>query len=95
MEARAHTSAPIECSIPVTKVADPPSVTAGNPFTYTIDVPVAKLGFIDCSLSNLDVTDVISDVPGQVGDPTFQINSVLVEQKDAQGVLKTISVPAP
>jgi hypothetical protein len=94
MEVSAATKAPIFCSIPVTKVADPPAVTAGNPFTYTIDVPdPAKLNFIDCSLSNMDVKDVISDVPGK-GASTFQILSASVQQTDSSGHVNTIDVPA-
>ncbi|MDQ6784865.1 MAG: LPXTG cell wall anchor domain-containing protein, partial [Actinomycetota bacterium] len=64
------------CSIPLVKVANPPSLTAGNSFIYTIEVPdPAKLNLLACSLVNLKVVDTISDVPGGP-QPTFQVVGV-------------------
>lgn len=66
----------ITCSIPLVKFATPPSVTAGNSFIYTIEVPdPAKLNLLACSLVNLKVVDTISDVPGG-SQPTFTVTKV-------------------
>jgi hypothetical protein len=71
LEALAHLAAPITCTLPVIKSVNPQTVAAGGTFTYTIDVPdPAYLGLIDCDLSNMTVTDRISDYQGS---PTFTV----------------------
>ena len=59
---------PIECSIPVSKVANPATVVAGNTFTWTINVPssAAALSDANCDLTNIKVTDMISVKSGGV-----------------------------
>ena len=95
LEAAANLAAPVTCNIPIIKTADPTSVTAGNPFTYNIQVPdPAKLDLIDCNLDNITVTDTISDVAG-AGQPTFTVESpktgsgVTVNQIDAHDATVT------
>lgn len=74
LEASSALSAPITCNIPVVKSANPTSVTAGNTFTYTIQVPdPAKLADLSCSLTNVTATDVIGDAQGS---PTFNVVGV-------------------
>jgi hypothetical protein len=91
METKAATAAPIICNIPVIKTAVPTSITAGQPFTYTIDVPnPADIPLIDCNLDNLSVSDAISDVPGK-GSPTFHVTSAIVEQANSSGTLVPIN----
>jgi hypothetical protein len=69
--ARANTS--ITCTIPIVKISQPPSIQAGNSFTYVIEVPdPAKLDLLACDLTNLKVVDTISDVPGG-SQPTFTV----------------------
>jgi hypothetical protein len=93
LEVASHTSAPIICSIPVIKVADPTSVMAGHSFTYTINVPnPAELQFLDCSLADMTVTDTIGDKPGSTS--TFQVNSAQMEQANSSGQLVPLNVPA-
>lgn len=76
LETAAALKAPITCPIPVIKTANPASLTAGNDFVYTIQVPdPAKLAFLACSLINLSVVDTISDAPN-LGMATFQVLSV-------------------
>jgi hypothetical protein len=76
LEATANLAAPITCSIPVIKTANPTSVQAGHPFTYTIQVPdPAKLALLDCNLVNITVTDTITD---NTGSPTFVVTSTTV-----------------
>ena len=75
LEASATDSAPIACTIPVIKTANPTSLTAGKSFTYNISVPdPALVDAIACNLDNLKVVDTISDVPGK-GNPTFTVTS--------------------
>ena len=65
----------IICTIPLIKIAQPSSITAGNSFTYFIEIPdPAKLDLLACSLVNLKVVDTISDVPSK-GQPTFSVVS--------------------
>lgn len=76
LETSANLTAPISCGIPVIKSANPTSVTAGQPFTYTIQVPdPAKIALIDCDLTNMTVTDVISDAQNK---PTFKVDSAQI-----------------
>lgn len=76
LETSANLAAPISCSIPVIKTANPTSVTAGQPFTYTIQVPdPAKIDLIGCDLTNMTVTDVIGDAQGE---PTFKVDSAQI-----------------
>lgn len=75
LEAAAHLAAPITCSLPIVKSADPQSVTAGGSFTYNIQVPdPAKLDLIDCNLTDVTVTDTISDLTGPPY-PLFDVTS--------------------
>lgn len=77
-------TAPITCSLPVIKSSDPTSVTAPGSFTYKIDVPdPAKLDLIDCNLTDISVTDTITDLSGS---PTFNVTSA-----SQQGVVTTVS----
>lgn len=46
----------ISCSVPVTKIASPTSVTVGNPFTTTITINNP----FDCDLAAVKVTDTIT-----------------------------------
>ncbi|GAC1443075.1 MAG: hypothetical protein NVS3B26_11690 [Mycobacteriales bacterium] len=67
MEARAQVPAGgISCSIPVSKVADPSAVTAGQTFTFGITITNP----FDCTLSKLHVVDVITS-----DGPTFKVLS--------------------
>lgn len=73
LESSASLAAPVQCGIPVIKTANPATVTAGNPFTYTINVPdPAYQSAVACDLNNMTVKDTISV---KSGDPTFSINS--------------------
>ncbi|MDQ6836872.1 MAG: LPXTG cell wall anchor domain-containing protein [Actinomycetota bacterium] len=75
LQAVANTAAPFTCPLPIVKTANPPSVTAGNSFVYTILVPdPAKLDLLACSLANINVVDTISDAPNG-GKPTFRVVS--------------------
>lgn len=51
----------IRCALPVTKAADPQTVTAGQSFTYTITVTNP---FADCELTNVRVEDLIEVTNG-------------------------------
>ncbi|MGI8751151.1 MAG: LPXTG cell wall anchor domain-containing protein [Acidimicrobiales bacterium] len=74
--AGANAQSEITCTIPIVKFSTPPSITAGNSFIYTIEVPdPAKLDLLACSLQNLSVVDTISDVPGGT-QPTFSVTKV-------------------
>ncbi|MDQ2724471.1 MAG: LPXTG cell wall anchor domain-containing protein [Actinomycetota bacterium] len=74
--AGANAQSEITCTIPIVKFSTPPSITAGNSFIYTIEVPdPAKLDLLACSLQNLSVVDTISDVPGGTR-PTFSVTKV-------------------
>ncbi len=71
LESSASLAAPVQCGIPVVKTADPASVTAGQPFTYTISVPdPAYESAVACDLNNMTVTDTISV---KSGDPVFSV----------------------
>lgn len=74
LEAAANSTSPITCTIPITKSSNPTSVTAGQSFVYTIQVPNPP-NLQACDLSNLTVTDTIQDVPN-TGNPTFIVTSV-------------------
>lgn len=70
-EAQATNAAPIICSLPVIKSANPMAVNAGDRFVYTIQVPdPAKLALLSCSLTNLTVVDTIGVASGK---PTFSV----------------------
>jgi hypothetical protein len=74
LEAAASLAAPINCSLMPVKTADPTSVTAGQNFNYTIQIPSpAQLADISCNLSNVSATDTISDLSG---NPTFTVTGV-------------------
>jgi hypothetical protein len=62
----------LECHIPVSKVADPNPVKAGNTFVWTITIPssVADFAAIACDLTNIQVHDAVSV---QEGAPTWTI----------------------
>jgi len=76
LEASANLAAPITCSIPVLKTADPASVTAGQNFVYSIYVPnPAEIPLLSCNLDNITATDTITDKPG-TGNPLFLVTSV-------------------
>lgn len=67
MEARAQVPVGgVSCSIPVTKVADPSAVTAGQTFTFVITITNP----FDCTLSNLHVNDLITS-----DGPTYKVLS--------------------
>jgi hypothetical protein len=59
---------PIECTVPVAKVANPATVVAGNTFTWVISVPSSATALSDanCDLTNIKVTDMISVKSGGV-----------------------------
>lgn len=89
LEASAELTAPIECTLPVIKSANPTSVQAGQSFTYNIEVPnPADLGLIDCNLDNMTVTDVITD---QTGDPTFKVTSAVDTANNQAGTIDQTS----
>ena len=90
LEAASSLAAPILCSLPVIKSADPTAVTAGQSFNYNIQVPdPAKLNLIDCNLDNITVTDTITDVTGPgLGLPTFTVTS---PQNGAGVTVQTVS----
>ncbi|HWG74551.1 MAG TPA: hypothetical protein VG184_10920, partial [Acidimicrobiales bacterium] len=74
MEVSAADAQPIICTIPMAKTVNPNSVTAGNNFTQTIQIPdPTKLALLACSLSNVTATDTITDLSG---NPTFKVLSV-------------------
>jgi hypothetical protein len=74
LEAAASLAAPINCTLQVVKTADPTSVTAGQNFNYTIQIPSpAELADISCNLSNVSATDTISVLSGT---PTFTVTGV-------------------
>jgi hypothetical protein len=74
LEAAASLAAPINCALPVVKTADPTSVTAGQSFDYTIQIPSpTQLADIACNLSNVSATDTISVLSGT---PTFVVTGV-------------------
>lgn len=75
LQTAANLAAPIVCSLPVIKSADPTAVTAGQSFKYDIQVPdPAKLDLIDCNLDNITVTDTVTDVQG-ASLPAFTVTS--------------------
>lgn len=78
MAVLAAAQTPISCNIPVKKSADPSTVTAGNPFTYTISVPITSSDLKDttCDLVNINVTDTISveKADDPANPPTWTIN---------------------
>jgi LPXTG-motif cell wall-anchored protein len=89
LETAANLTSPIVCSIPVIKSANPTAVTAGNTFVYNIQVPdPAKLDLIDCNLSNVTVTDTITDAQGT---PSFTVTSAKDVATGAPGTIQTIS----
>jgi hypothetical protein len=76
LEASANLAAPITCTIPVIKTANPPAVTAGQNFVYTIEIPnPAEIALLSCNLDNITATDTITDKPDS-GDPTFEVAAV-------------------
>jgi hypothetical protein len=76
LEASANLASSIDCGIPIIKTSDPTSVTAGNPFTYNIQVPdPAQAALIACNLNDITVVDTITDKPG-TSAPTFHVDSV-------------------
>jgi hypothetical protein len=68
-------SGPIACTIPVSKTANPTTVTAGNTFTWSISIPSSASALSDsaCDLTNIAATDKIAV---DSGSPTFTINSI-------------------
>ena len=89
LEAAANLTAPILCNLPIIKAANPTAVTAGNSFVYNIQVPdPAKLDLIDCNLSNVTVTDTITDAQGT---PSFSVTSAKDVATGAPGTIQTIS----
>lgn len=73
LEAAANNTNAIRCSIPIIKTSTPTSVTAGQSFTYNIQVPdPAKVNLIDCNLDNIKVIDTINDFSGT---PSFKVSS--------------------
>ena len=73
MEAKAITPAGgITCRIPVTKVANPNPVSAGQDFTWTITIPTSADAFkaIACDLTNITAVD---NVTRESGTPTWQL----------------------
>jgi uncharacterized repeat protein (TIGR01451 family) len=76
LEAAADLAAPITCTIPIIKSANPPAVTAGQNFVYTIEIPnPAEIALLSCDLDNITATDTIADKPDS-GDPTFEVAAV-------------------
>jgi LPXTG-motif cell wall-anchored protein len=89
LEAAANLTAPILCNLPIIKAANPTAVTAGDSFVYNIQVPdPAKLDLIDCNLSNVTVTDTITDAQGT---PSFTVTSARDVATGAPGTIQTIS----
>ncbi|HET9690598.1 MAG TPA: LPXTG cell wall anchor domain-containing protein [Acidimicrobiales bacterium] len=71
LETMAATAAPILCPLPIIKSVDKQSITAGDSFVYTIQVPdPAKLADLACDLSSVTATDTITDYQGS---PVFQV----------------------
>lgn len=66
---------PIACTIPVSKNANPATVTAGNSFTWNINIPssASALDASACDLTNLAATDVVGV---SSGSPTFSITGI-------------------
>lgn len=66
---------PIECTVPVAKVANPASVTAGNTFQWAIAIPATSSSLSDatCDLTNIKATDKISI---NKGSPSFNIGAI-------------------
>lgn len=68
MEARAQVpTGGVSCSIPVTKTANPTSVTAGQTFTFSIDIRNP----FDCTLSNITAVDTLTS-----NGPTYTIGAL-------------------
>lgn len=89
LEAAASLAAPITCSLPVVKTADPTSVDAGQTFAYDISVPdPAKLDLIDCNLTDVTVTDTITDYQGT---PSFAVTSASDTETGQAGSVRTVS----
>jgi hypothetical protein len=65
----------IECTVPVAKVANPPTVTAGNTFTWAISIPATSSSLADstCDLTNIKATDKISI---NSGSPSFNVGTI-------------------
>lgn len=73
VEASATDQTAVNCSIPIVKTSTPTSVSAGQSFTYNIQVPdPAKANLIDCDLSNIKVIDTINDFSGT---PSFKVET--------------------
>jgi hypothetical protein len=70
MQSVATAETPINCNIPVSKTADPPVVTAGNTFTWNINIPSSADALKDstCDLEDISAVDTIST---QSGNPKF------------------------
>jgi len=67
MEAKAVVPAGgVECTVPVSKTANPQTVTAGNPFTWNINIPTSIDAFknIDCDLKDITATDTAHVLSG-------------------------------
>lgn len=89
LETAASLAAPIACGIPVIKSANPTSVTSGQSFTYSIQVPDPnQVNLIDCDMANMTVTDVIKDYSGS---PTFKVVSAV----DPSGKAGTVTNVSP
>nr|MDQ6947775.1 hypothetical protein [Actinomycetota bacterium] len=65
----------LTCSVPIAKAANPTSVTAGSPFTWSIAVPSSATALSDssCDLINIKVTDKIKI---NQGSPTFTVGNI-------------------
>jgi hypothetical protein len=68
-------SGAISCTVPVSKVANPTVVTAGNTFTWTISIPSSAAALADstCDLTNITATDKIKV---NSGSPTFTVGTI-------------------
>jgi hypothetical protein len=89
LETVSNLTNPITCSVPVIKTSNPTAVTAGQSFTYNIEVPdPAKIGLIDCDLDNLTVTDTITDAQGT---PSFQVTSATDTANNQAGTIDQVS----
>jgi hypothetical protein len=78
LETSSNLAAAINCQIPVIKTSSVSTVQAGSSFTYTIDVPdPAQIAALACDLSNMTVTDTISD---DQASPTFTVTSATQTQ---------------
>ncbi len=68
-------SGAIACTVPVAKNANPATVTAGNPFTWTISIPSSAAALADstCDLTHITATDKISV---HSGSPSFTVGAI-------------------